>query len=452
MRKMRVGLLVLAASAAAAVVGCVSPQQEQSGGGNTNGAGYQRRVRKEGPVRIGFSMDTLKEERWQRDKMLVEARARERGAEVQVEVANGDDARQISQVDTLLTRGVDVLIVAPHNGQVASTIVERAHRQGVPVISYDRLILNSDVDLYVSHQVTKIGQMQAGYALRQQPKGNYVLIFGSQTDNNALLLRDAQMEVLRQAIDRGDIKVVTEQHAREWQASEAQRIMEDALTKTGNNVQAVVASNDGTAGGAISALQAAGLGGKVLVTGQDAELPACQRIAKGTQAMTIYKPIKPLADSAVDAAIRLARGEQPDAPDRINNGKIDVPAILHEPITVDKANLAETVVRDGYHPLEAVYQDVPRDQWPSVPAGGATPTGSPAGGATPASSPAGSAPGPAASPASSPSASREAAPAPNPETAAAAPAVLVRHAGLAAGSGAAALLLAVAGLWLVKPR
>jgi D-xylose transport system substrate-binding protein len=310
-------------------------------------------------------MDTLKEERWQRDKQLVEQRAREVGAEIQVEVANGDDARQISQADTLLTRGVDVLIVAPHNGQVASSIVEKAHRQGVPVISYDRLILNADVDLYVSHQVKKIGQMQADYAVRNQPKGNYVLIFGSQTDNNALLLKDGQMEIIRPAVERGDVKIVAEQHAREWQASEAQRIMEDALTKTGNNVQAVVASNDGTAGGAISALEAKGLGGKVLVTGQDAQLDACQRIARGAQTMTIYKPIKPLADSAVDAAVKLARGEQPAAPDRINNGKIDVPSILQEPIAVDKNNLASTVVRDGYHPLEAVYQDVPRDQWPA---------------------------------------------------------------------------------------
>jgi D-xylose transport system substrate-binding protein len=431
--------MCMLASAVVAAGACVSPQQEQSAGGNTNGAGYQRRIRTEGPVRIGFSMDTLKEERWQRDRQLVEARARERGAEIQIEVANGDDARQISQVDSLLTRGVDVLIVVPHNGQVASTIVERAHRQGVPVISYDRLILNSDVDLYVSHQVKRIGQMQAEYAVRHQPKGNYVLIFGSQTDNNAILLKEAQMEILRPAIGGGDIRLVSEQHAREWQPSEAQRIMEDALTKSGNNVQAVVASNDGTAGGAISALEAAGLAGKVLVTGQDAELPACQRIAKGTQTMTIYKPIKALADSAVDAAIQLARGEQPTAPDRINNGRTDVPSILQEPISVDKSNLAQTVVRDGYHPLEAVYQDVPRDQWPSVPSSGASPTGSPA--------------GPAASPVGSPAGVPAATPGANPSTGSAAGTFPAGGASSRRGvTFAAALFLSVAGLWLVRAR
>ncbi|HYE15115.1 MAG TPA: substrate-binding domain-containing protein [Pyrinomonadaceae bacterium] len=358
-------VLLLAASA------CVSqpagqsnsPGQSASGGD----AGYQRKVKKAGePVRIGFSMDTLKEERWQRDKQLVEERARAVGAELLVDVANGDDAKQVSQAENMLTRGVDVLIVAPHNGDVAASIVESAHRQGVPVISYDRLIKNSDVDLYVSHQVEKMGEMQARYALERRPKGNYVLIGGAQTDNNALLLRKGQMTVLKPAVDRGDVKIIADPYAKEWKAEEALRLTADAITRTNGDIQAVVASNDGTAGGVISALQQAGLEGKVLVTGQDAQLDAVQRIAKGTQTMTIYKPIKPLADSAVDSAVKLARGEQLDAKDKVNNGKIDVPSILHEPQAVDKDNLAATVIKDGYHKLEDVYRDVPRDQWPKV--------------------------------------------------------------------------------------
>jgi D-xylose transport system substrate-binding protein len=376
MRRIRTWAAAAAVALAALSSGaCVSPEQPQGGAGNQNAGGqtaggagtYQRKTVPAGqPVRIGFSMDTLKEERWQRDKLLVEQRAAEVGAQLQVAVANGDDARQISQADDMLTKGVNVLIVAPHNGEAAATIVERAHRLGVPVISYDRLIKNSDVDLYVSHQVEKMGEMQADYALKHKPKGNYVLIGGSQTDNNALLLHKGQMNVLKPAVDRGDVTLASEQFAREWLASEALRITEDAITRTGGDIAAIVASNDGTAGGAISALEAANLSGKVLVTGQDAELAACQRIAAGKQAMTVYKPIKPLADSAVDAALKFARGEPLNAPDRINNGKLDVPSILHEPIAVDKANLAQTVVKDGYHKLEDVYKDVPRDQWPQA--------------------------------------------------------------------------------------
>jgi D-xylose transport system substrate-binding protein len=205
--------------------------------------------------------------------------------------------------------------------------------------------------------------MQAQYALDHAPKGNYVLIGGSQTDNNALLLIEGQMQVLKPAIDSGQIKIVTQQYAREWLASEALRITEDALTKNNNDIQAIVASNDGTAGGAVSALPPH-LVGKVLVTGQDAALDAVQRVVEGKQTMTIYKPIQPLAFAAVDAAIKLARGGKVDAKDKINNGKIDVPSLLFEPMVLDKNNVMQTVIKDGYHKLEDVYKNVPKDQWP----------------------------------------------------------------------------------------
>jgi D-xylose transport system substrate-binding protein len=363
--------LALAAASALAAGSCVNNTTTQNGGsGTASTGGYQRKTKKAGePVYIGFSMDTLKEERWQRDKALVEARGAEVGARVETQVANGDDAVQTKQCDNFITKGVDVLIVAPHNGEIAASIVEKAHAAGIPVISYDRLIKNSEPDLYVSHQVVKMGEMQGEYALKHVPKGNYVLIGGAPTDNNAKLLRDGQMNALKPAVDRGDVKIISDQFAREWKAEEAQRLTEDALTKTKNDIQAVVASNDGTAGGAISALDTAGLTGKVLVTGQDAELIAVQRIARGTQTMTIYKPIKPLADSAVDSAVKLARGEALNAADKINNGRVDVPAILQEPQAVDRENLMTTVVKDGYHKYEDVYKDVPPDQRPKQTAG-----------------------------------------------------------------------------------
>lgn len=349
-----IGVLFLCVVAGA----CVSGTQ-------TNNGTAKKKKGPNDPVFIGFSMDTLKEERWQRDKELVEQRAKEVGAQLDVEVGQGSDTVQVQQADTMLTKGVDVLIIAPHNGEVWTQLIEKAHRQGVPVISYDRLIKNVDVELYVSHQVVKMGEMQGKYALDHVPKGNYVLIGGAQTDNNALLLRQGQMNVLQPAIDRGDIKIVANQFARDWLASEAHRITEDALTKSANDIQAIVASNDGTAGGAASALPPA-LEGKVLITGQDAQVDACQRIVEGRQTMTVYKAIKPLAYSAVDSALKLARGEKLDAPDKINNGKIDVPSILQEPVSVDKNNMMQTVIKDGYHTMDEVYKNVPKDQWPKA--------------------------------------------------------------------------------------
>jgi D-xylose transport system substrate-binding protein len=331
-----------------AVAGCVNPEQQATDTGTTAASADR-------PIRIGFSMDTLKEERWQRDKALVEKRAKEIGAVLDVQVANGDDAVQTRQADNMLIKGVDVLIVAPHNGEIAASIVEAAHRRGVPVISYDRLIRNSDVDLYISHQVEKMGEMQARYAVERKPKGNYVLIGGSPTDNNAILLRKGQMTVLEPLVKRGDIKIISQQFAREWKAEEALRITEDALTRTGNRIDAIIASNDGTAGGAISALEAVGLAGKVLVTGQDAQKDAIQRIVKGTQTMTIYKQIEPLAHAAVDAAVKLARKQPVETTDKVNNGKIDVPSILLAPIAVDKSNVDSTVIAEGYHQRTDIY-------------------------------------------------------------------------------------------------
>lgn len=328
---------------------CVNAPQETATTDTTSPAAANR------PVRIGFSMDTLKEERWQRDKALVEQRARELGAVLDVQVANGDDAVQTKQCDNMLVKGIDVLIVVPHNGEIASSIVDAAHRRGVPVIAYDRMIRNADVDLHVAHEQEKIGEMQARYALERVPKGNYVLIGGAPTDYNALILRDGQMRVLDPAIKRGDIKVISQQFAKEWRADEALRITEDALTRTGKNIQAIVASNDGTAGGAISALEAVKLDRKVLVTGLDAQKDALQRIVAGKQTMTIYTPIEPLAFGAVDAAIRLARKEPIAAPHKINNGKIDVPSILYDSVAVDKTNIDSTVIKDGYHKREDIY-------------------------------------------------------------------------------------------------
>jgi D-xylose transport system substrate-binding protein len=319
-----------------------------------------------GPVRIGLSMDTLKEERWQRDRDLFVERAKELGADVLVQSADGDDNVQTQQAENLLTQGVNVLVVIPHNGEVAASIVDASHRQNVPVVSYDRLIRNSEPDLYISFDNEKVGELQASYLVEHAPKGNYVLIGGAPTDNNATLFRKGQMNILKPLIDRGDIHIVADQWARDWLASEALRHTENALTQANNNVVAVVVSNDGTAGGAIQALEEQKLAGKVLVSGQDADLAALQRIVAGTQSMTVYKPVAQLARRAAEAAVALARRERVESTSAINNGKVDVPSVLLEPIVVDRNNIVDTVIKDGYQKLEEVYRNVPPDQRPKA--------------------------------------------------------------------------------------
>jgi D-xylose transport system substrate-binding protein len=362
---MRRSTFVLCLMLLAAIgVACVSGSDPANSGSGTTTARKKKGPNE--PVSIGFSMDTLKEERWVRDRDLVEQRAREIGATVNVQVANGSDSEQIKQAENMLTQNVDVLIVAPHNGEVAASIVEAAHRQGVPVISYDRLIKNSDVDLYISHQVVKMGEMQAKYLLDHVGKkpANFVIVGGSPTDNNALLLHEGQMNILKPAEARGDVKIIADQYAKEWQANEALKIVENALTLANNQVDAVVCSNDGTARGAIQALEGQNLAGKVLVSGQDADLASLRLIAEGKQTMTIYKSIQPLAFGAVDAAVKMARGEKVTTTETIKNGFKDVPAILLEPVAVDRNNLLDTVVKDGYHKLEAICAGLPPDKCP----------------------------------------------------------------------------------------
>jgi D-xylose transport system substrate-binding protein len=323
-----------------------------------------QKVERNGPLRIGLSLDSLLLERWQRDRDYFVERAKELGAEVLVQSADGSDALQVRQAENLLTQGVDVLVVVPHNGEVAASIVNSAKRQHIPVLAYDRLIRSSDVDFYLSFDNVKVGQLQAQYLLDRAPKGNYILIGGSPTDNNAQLLREGQMKVLKPAIDRGDIKIVADQWAKDWLPSEALRHAENALTQSRNNVVAVVASNDGTAGGAVQALEEQKLAGRVLVSGQDADLAACQRIIAGTQSMTVYKPIRPLATRAAEIAVALARRQAVESNAKLNNGSKDVPSYLMTPIAVDKSNLASTVITDGFAKMEDVYRNVPKDQWP----------------------------------------------------------------------------------------
>ena len=310
-------------------------------------------------IKIGLSMDTLKEERWQKDRDMFVKRAEELGAEVVVQSADGNDETQVKQAESLLTQGVDVLVVIPHNAEVCGTIVDAAKRQNVPVISYDRLIKNSVPDLYISFDNEKVGELQAKYLFDRAPKGNYILIGGAPTDNNAKLLRKGQLNILQPSIDKGDIKIVADQWAKDWLADEALKHTENALTQSNNDVVAVVASNDSTAGGVVEALKAQKLGGKVLVSGQDADLAALQRVAAGTQSMTVYKPISQIAPRAAEVAVALARKEAPQTTRAINNGKADIPSILLDPITVDKTNIDSTVIKDGYQKREDVYKNNP---------------------------------------------------------------------------------------------
>ena len=305
--------------------------------------------------KIGLLMDTLQEERWQRDRDVFLERAKQLRAEVLVESAERDDARQLQQAESLLAQNVKALVVVPHSAAAGARIVEAAKKRSVPVISYDRLILDADVDLYVSFDNRRVGELQAQHLRNAAPKGNYILLGGAPTDHNAKLIREGQMAALEDAVKRGDIKIVANPWTPDWREDEAMRLTDEALKKAKDQVVAVVASNDITAGGAIKAIEARGLSGKVLVSGQDANLDAVRRIVQGTQAMTVYKPLRPLARGAAQFAVQFAKGEKVEGTSMVDNGMKKVQAFLLNPIGIHKGLIDQVLINDKFFTREQVY-------------------------------------------------------------------------------------------------
>lgn len=312
---------------------------------------------------IGLLYHDQIDERWQRDRDLFEDRAAKLGADVITLSAHGNEGKQIKLAEELLEQHIDVLVIVAQNADNLQAIIDKAHKQGIKVISYARLIKNADVDFYVSIDNVKAGEMQSKEILNRAPKGNYVYIGGGDTDNNAVLLRDGSMNVLK---DDSQIHIIADEYSKDWDPQEALKHMKKALADTKGNIQGVVAANDGTAGAAIEALKEYNLAGKVPVSGQDAELEALQRIVEGTQSMTIYLPIENMVNATVEAAVKFANHKQPGSNQTVPNGKKEVPSNLLAPVTVTKENIVSTIIKPGYALIEDIYKNIPKDQWPRI--------------------------------------------------------------------------------------
>lgn len=335
--------LALAGGLAVAVAGC--------GGGETQTA----TVAKKAPtIKIGLLMDA-RHERWTRDQELIGEVVTDMGGELLVAWAEGSQTRQNEQAEKMLADGVAALIVVANDTGNAAPVVTAARAKNVPVISYDRLIRDADVDIYIGFDVAKVGRLQAQHMLARAPKGNYLLIGGAENDGNSHELRKGQMEVLEPEMKAGAIRIVHQGWAENWSAASAAAITEQALTKTRNTLAAIVASNDVTAGGAIEVLTKRGLAGKVAVSGQDAEVDAARRILAGTQTMTVYKSLRTLTRLAARSAMLMAKGEKVDTSSVTNNGRKDVPTMLFDPIAVDKNNLDGVLIADGFLKRADVY-------------------------------------------------------------------------------------------------
>lgn len=313
---------------------------------------------------IGFSLDSLVVERWKRDLDVFTRAARELGAEVVMRVADQDPVLQAEQVRELVNSGIDVLVIVPNDADRLSDVARYAKRRGVKVLSYDRLVRNALVDLYISFDNEKVGSMMADALLKERPTGSFIIINGAKSDNNAIMLNHGIHAVLDPAVAAGRVRIVAEIWPAEWDSDEIRNDLDGVLkslrSEDNGGVDAVVAGNDMLAEAAIATLSESRMMNGVLVSGQDADLSACQRIAEGTQYATIYKPIERLALKAAGFAVMMARNEPIPTDVMIDDGSGKVPFVRLEPILVTRELLDATVIKDGFHTAESVYRNIKR--------------------------------------------------------------------------------------------
>lgn len=316
-------------------------------------------------IKLGLVIDGLVIERWQKDRDIFVSKARELGAEVIVRNANEDTDRQVELIYTIIDEGIDVLLILPYDKDGLSQCIKAAKKKGIKVIAYDRLILNSDIDAYVGFNSIKVGELMAGVLYEKVPEGNYIIVNGSQKDNNSYLFNTGFKTALKEGLDSSRIRIIAEVWADDWRENESYNTVSQAISE-GKRIDAVIGGNDRLAEGALKALSENRLADDVYVVGHDAELSACQRIVEGIQLATVYKPIRVLAEGAAELAVKMAKGIEIEYEHTIYDGKKQVPFIRYEPVLVTKDNIVDTVIKDGFHTMEEVYRNVPRDQWPKV--------------------------------------------------------------------------------------
>lgn len=308
---------------------------------------------------VGVSWSNFQEERWKTDEAAIKKALAVAGAQYISADAQGSPAKQLTDIESLITRGADALIILAQDSGAIGPAIESASNEGIPVVGYDRLIENSDA-YYITFDNVEVGRMQARAVLAAMPSGNYVFIKGSAADPNADFLHGGQLEVLKQAMDSGRIKNVGEAYTDGWVPANAQKNMEQILTKNDNNVDAVVASNDGTAGGVVAALAAQGM--VVPVSGQDGDHAALNRVARGTQTVSVWKDSRALGTKAAHIAVALAYGTNMNKINgrvKFSGGpkKVTMNATFLAPVAITRDNL-DVVIDAGWVKKSVVCQGV----------------------------------------------------------------------------------------------
>jgi D-xylose transport system substrate-binding protein len=305
-------------------------------------AGFKKALAANKTLKVGFILPDYDQLRWKNaDQAFFEKEAKKIGIEPLMQVSNSSEALQTNQVENLLTQGIDVLVLTPVNPNAANALVRKAKNANVPVINYNFMIPKADVAAFIGRDAVEMGEKLGRDAIAAQPKGNYILALGDEATSVAVETGRGYRNVLKPYVDKGDIKIVSDQFNKNWSTDSARSQVENALTKNNNDIVAVLCGNDGTAYGAIQALQAQGLGGKVFVTGVDAEEHAQELILQGLLNVSNFTAFDQMGMLAADAAAALGSGQPIKSNDTVNNGAKEVPWVKVLNFNVNKENIAK---------------------------------------------------------------------------------------------------------------
>ncbi|MBN1438436.1 MAG: substrate-binding domain-containing protein [Anaerolineales bacterium] len=334
-------------------------------------------------IKIGLSFPDFGSERWKNDAELMTKLLEQQGYAVIIQEAAHDVKLQNDQIDHMVSQGVEGLIVIAEDGYAVASAVDRAVKAGVKVIAYDRLIMTAGISAYISFDSVEVGRQQALGVLTalgipggdQWTKNNpakIVLSGGSPTDNNAIRIRQGQISGIETYLDEGIVRIVADQWVDNWNPATAERMMENILTAQQNQIDGVIASNDGTALAELEAMRAQGLAGTVPISGQDATADGCNSIVKGELTVTVFKDIRLLASKAVTLLVTLLKGENPSYLRQYTIAELTVDSTRTGSVMVDflpvvavtKDNVYEVVVKSCFQPYDDVYRDIPDGERP----------------------------------------------------------------------------------------
>lgn len=381
-----VSLMVVLAVIASMVMACTAPAAAPTGGEAAPAAGGEQAAAPAGEkIKVGLSFSDFATERWKNEEVILRGLLEEKGYEVLSQEANQDVKLQNDQIDNMVSQGAKALIIVAQDGDAAVTAVDKAAEAGVVVVAYDRLIKSPNIAGYISFNNVEVGRQQADGVMKALDIANWdvaangparvVKLGGSPTDNNAILFRQGQDEIVDPLVEEGKVEIVADQWVENWDAANALKLMENILTGANNDVDAVVASNDGTALGALQALNAQGLAGVVPISGQDATADGCNSIVKGQLTVSILKDIRNLAPIAVDMVDALLKGEAVEGLEEYTLAELtldeslqgNVQALFLPVEQVNADNVFDLCVANGFQSFDDVFRDIPEDQRPARP-------------------------------------------------------------------------------------